>query len=214
MSGKPPTSRGRRRYTPARSHSQGRPAGQPRQNSPVGNRTKTAPAASWVWPTRAATRTLISATDLRGSTKSRRRSPQPPSPRAPTQTSPVPRRRSSRTGTSSCKRSFEKYAAPGKNSRAWGPVYAEFEELIRAAYDKTHLHQAVGFAKVRRRVLNEMLPPFNRFHDALQSDVRAGDAAWAKLVSLVHGNQAARALVAKVNQQYPDGFLARGFKKP
>jgi hypothetical protein len=93
------------------------------------------------------------------------------------------------------------------------PVYNEFQSLLRAAYNTAKLRSTVQFDNVRRSVFKDIGPRFTRMQNAMQAGVRAGTAVEKTLVSLVNNNQEAQAIVTRVNQEYPSGFLAQEFKK-
>jgi hypothetical protein len=92
------------------------------------------------------------------------------------------------------------------------PVYNEFQSLLRAAYDTAKLHSTVQFDKVRRAVFTDIGPRYAPMKNALQTGARAGTAVEHRLISFVNSNQEAEAIVTKVNQEYPSGFLAQEFK--
>jgi hypothetical protein len=91
------------------------------------------------------------------------------------------------------------------------PVYGEFQGLLRAAYYTASLHSTVLFDKVRQRVLNDIRPLYARMQQARQP-FQTGMTSERSLVSFVNRNQQAQAIVTKVNQEYPHGFLAQEFK--
>jgi len=92
------------------------------------------------------------------------------------------------------------------------PVYDEFQSLLRAAYNTSKLKSTVQFDKVRHAVLQDIAQRVTQMQNAAQG-LRGGSAVEQRLVKFVDGNQEAQAIVTKVNQEYPNGFLAQEFTK-
>jgi hypothetical protein len=94
---------------------------------------------------------------------------------------------------------------------AMRPLYNEFQRLLRAAYETGLLHSTIQFEKVRQRVLKDMN---SRYAGLLPAErhISAERGVERKLVSFVNANQDAQAIIARVNHDYPDGFLAREFR--
>jgi hypothetical protein len=92
------------------------------------------------------------------------------------------------------------------------PVYGQFQTLLRDAYQSTNATANARFDKARRAFLASMLPLYTRVQNSLKAAAAATPAAYA-LGKVVTSTVDAKAIVAKVNQEYPNGALATEFKR-
>lgn len=93
------------------------------------------------------------------------------------------------------------------------PFFGEMQSLLRAAYNTTQLRSTVQFEKVRGRLTEDIRSRFPDLDGVVAAGNRNVDAAERRLVSFVNNNREAQAIVDKVNQQYPRGWLAQEFKR-
>jgi hypothetical protein len=92
------------------------------------------------------------------------------------------------------------------------PLYGDVQSLLRAAYKTAQPHSTTQFDRLRRAVLKDLVPRYQRLLSATHY-IGAQKSVEDRLVNLVNGNQDAQELVTKVNQDYPNGFLAQEFKR-
>lgn len=95
--------------------------------------------------------------------------------------------------------------------QSFSPVYGQFQSVLQAAYQSTNRAAAAKFDKARRAFVSNMLPLYTRLQSSLKSVVAPTPAAQA-LGNVVTNTIDAKAIVAKVNQEYPSGALATQFR--
>jgi hypothetical protein len=93
-----------------------------------------------------------------------------------------------------------------------GPMYPELRRLVGAAYSTGRLRSNAAFDRLRAAALKDIGPRYQRLRSAVRS-VAAVQAVESSLVKFVDGDQQAQAIVAKVNHDYPNGFLASEFRR-
>lgn len=91
------------------------------------------------------------------------------------------------------------------------PIYAQFQTLLRDAYQSTNTKAEAQFDKARRAFVSNMLPVYNRLQSSLKSEL-APTASAEALGNVVTHSIDAKAIVAKVNQEYPSGALETQFR--
>ena len=94
----------------------------------------------------------------------------------------------------------------------FGPVYGQFQTVLRDAYQSTNTGAAAQFDKARHAFVANMLPLYTRLQNSMKALVAPTPAAQT-LGKVVSNSQEARAIVLKVDQQYPNGALATEFKR-
>jgi hypothetical protein len=92
------------------------------------------------------------------------------------------------------------------------PVYSRFQTVLGDAYQSTNATGYAKFDKARRAFLATMLPLYTRVQNSLKSFAGPTSAALA-LGNVVTNTVDAKAIVGKVNQEYPNGALATEFKR-
>jgi hypothetical protein len=92
------------------------------------------------------------------------------------------------------------------------PFYAEFQQLIEAAYQTAQLHSTAQFDKLRASVIKDMGPRYQRMQ-AAQQTLTGERSVEQKLVRFVDGSPDSQAIITRVNHGYPSGFLASEFKR-
>lgn len=95
---------------------------------------------------------------------------------------------------------------------SFSPVYPQFQTVLQDAYQSTNTAGAAKFDKARHAFVSNMLPLYTRLQNSLKAVVATTPAAQA-LGKDVSNSMEARAIVLKVDQQYPNGALATQFKR-
>jgi hypothetical protein len=91
------------------------------------------------------------------------------------------------------------------------PVYSQFQTVLRDAYQRTNAASYAKFEKARRAFLATMLPLYTRVQNSLKAFAAPTPAAKA-LGNVVTNTIDAKAILDKVNQEYPSGALATQFR--
>jgi TolA-binding protein len=92
------------------------------------------------------------------------------------------------------------------------PIYNGFQAMLRTAYETTTSHSTDQFAQARTTFLTNDLPIYTRLRNSLKIFAAMSPAA-EHLSQVVDNSEEARAIVAKVDENYPDGALATEFKR-